>query len=70
MNLGLYFGVKDRKGKTIDKAYASVNQLEYFAELTCMYFVECDYHPVNRVELNVYDPDGLAMIEKMWGIKK
>ena len=68
MNLGLYFGVKDRKGKTIDKAYASVNQLEYFAELTCMYFVECDYHPANRSELNAFDPEGLAMIEKMWGI--
>ncbi len=68
--LGLYRGVKSDRGKTVKKAYAAVNQLEYFAELTCMYFVGCDYHPLDRKELKRYDPVGYAMIEKMWGLKK
>ena len=70
MTRGLYKGVKDDKEKIIDKAYASVNQLEYFAELSCMYFVGCNYQPFNRKELAAYDPDGYAMIESLWGLKK
>lgn len=66
---GLYRGVKDDKGKAVDKAYASVNQLEYFAELSCMYFVGCNYQPFNRKELETYDPVGYAMIQKTWGLK-
>jgi FimV-like protein len=65
---GLYRGVKDDQGKKLDKAYAAVNQLEYFAELSCMYFVGCNYQPFNRKELKAYDPTGFAMIEKMWGV--
>src|SRR5262249_35026977 len=42
---GLYRGVRDEKGRTLDKAYATVNQLEYFAELSCMYFARCNYQP-------------------------
>jgi dipeptidyl-peptidase-4 len=67
---GLYKGVKDDKGKVLDKAYAAVNQLEYFAELSCMYFVGCNYQPFDRKELEKYDPDGYAMVETMWGVKK
>ncbi len=48
MKLGLYQGVKDDQGKIVDKAYATVNQLEYFAELSCMYFVGCNYQPFDR----------------------
>jgi len=66
----LYHGVKDDQGKTVEKAYAATNQLEYFAELSCMYFVGCNYQPFNRKELKAYDPVGYAMIEKMWGLKK
>jgi hypothetical protein len=62
----LYRDVKDEKGKKLARAYAAVNQLEYFAELSCMYFVGCNYQPFNRQELRAYDPDGYAMIEKMW----
>jgi hypothetical protein len=68
MKHGLYHGVKDDRGKTVDKAYAATNQLEYFAELSCMYFVGCNYQPFNRKELKAYDPVGYAMIEKMWGV--
>lgn len=66
MKLGLYHNVKDEQGKSIAKAYAATNQLEYFAELSCMYFARCDYYPFDRKELKSYDPVGYAMIEKMW----
>ena len=69
MKLGLYHGVKDDEGKIVDKAYATVNQLEYFAELSCMYFVGCNYQPFDREELQTYDPKGYAMIEQMWDVK-
>lgn len=68
VQIGIYMDVKDNEGKTIEKAYAVVNQLEYFAELSCMYFAGCNYQPFNRSELKAYDPVGYAMIEKMWGI--
>ncbi len=70
MKRRLYHGVKDDQGKTVAKAYAATNQLEYFAELSCVYFVGCNYQPFNRKELKAYDPVGYAMIEKMWGLKK
>lgn len=70
MERGLYHGVKNDKGEVLDKAYATVNQLEYFAELTCMYFVRCDYHPFDRRQLAAYDPTGYAMIEKYWNVPK
>ncbi|MDX1964698.1 MAG: hypothetical protein SFX18_16230 [Pirellulales bacterium] len=67
---GLYLNVESREGNTIKKAYAAVNQLEYFAELSCIYFVGCEYHPFDRATLATYDPVGYALVEKMWGIKK
>lgn len=66
MNDKLYHNVKNLEGDTVDAAYATFNQLEYFAELSCMYFVGCNYHPCNKSELNSYDPAGYKMIEKMW----
>jgi hypothetical protein len=69
MKQGLYHDVKDDQGMKLDKAYAATNQLEYFAELSCMYFVGCNYQPFNRKELKEYDPVGYAMIEKMWRVK-
>lgn len=44
--------------------------LEYFAELSCMYFVGCNYQPFNRKQLKDYDPVGYAMIQQMWKKKK
>ncbi len=68
---GLYHNVKDvETGKTIESAYALVNQLEYFAELTCMYFAKCNYQPTDRGELKAYDPVGYAMIRKLWRPEK
>lgn len=66
----LYRNVKDESGKTIEKAYATANHLEYFAELSCMYFVGCNYPPLNRQDLEKYDPQGAAMVRQVWGLKK
>jgi len=68
---GLYRNVRDvETGKTVDSAYALVNQLEYFAELSCMYFARCNYQPTNREELKAHDPVGHAMIRKLWRPEK
>jgi len=64
--LGLYRNVRDDEGKLHDLAYAGVNQLEYFAELSCMYFVHCNYPPHDRGELEAYDPKGAAMVRRLW----
>jgi hypothetical protein len=64
----LYRKVLDLDGRTLDNGYAAVNQLEYFAELSCAYFVGCNYEPFNREQLKEYDPAGTRMIRKMWGL--
>ncbi len=63
---GLHRNVQADHGYRLDASYASTNQLEYFAELSCMYFVGCDYQPFHRDELKSYDPVGFAMIERVW----
>jgi hypothetical protein len=64
---GLYRNVHDiETGKTLERAYALVNQLEYFAELSAMYFATCNYQPSNRDRLKTYDPVGYAMIRELW----
>ncbi|MEP3480267.1 MAG: hypothetical protein ABJZ55_13535 [Fuerstiella sp.] len=70
MKEGLYRDVRDIKGTVTKKAYATVNQLEYFAELSAMYFVGCNYEPVNRLQLKNYDPRGFQMIEQMWAVRR
>jgi hypothetical protein len=70
VNARLYDGVKDVQGKRLEHAYAVTNQLEYFAELTCAYFLSGEYEPFNREELRRRDPQGFAMIEKMWGVRE
>jgi hypothetical protein len=69
MDLGLHHKVRDDKNKLLAKSYASVNQLEYFAELSCMYFVGCNYQPFDRRELELYDSQGFEMVKKMWYTK-
>ena len=64
----LYRGLKDDRGAVLDRGYAAANQLEYFAELSNMFFTGCDYFPFNREELKAYDPAGHAMIRKMWDL--
>lgn len=66
---GLYLDVQDLEGKPIPKAYATVNQLEYFAELSAAYFVGINYQPFDRAGLAAYDPAGKAAVEAMWGLR-
>ncbi len=66
----LYLNVRDvETGKRLPEAYALTNQLEFFAELSCMYFVRCNYEPSNQKQLKAYDPVGYAMIRKMWKVE-
>ncbi len=46
--------------------YAMTNQMEYFAELTESYFATNDFYPFVRPELKQFDPEGYAMIERLW----
>ena len=48
--------------------YAAQNHLEYFAELTAMYFVGANYFPRDRAGLKAYDPAGYALVETLWGL--
>ncbi|WP_395373415.1 hypothetical protein [Marinicella sp. W31] len=61
-----YTHVKDIKGTVIKSAYARKNQLEYFAELSAMYFVGGNYYPYDKAGLKKYDPEGYAMVESLW----
>lgn len=67
---GLYANVKDEKGKIISEAYARANHIEYFGELTTMYFARCNYFPFDRAGLKKYDPAGFAIAQKLWGLSK
>ena len=65
---GLYLSQRDIKGKLLKPAYATTNEREYFSELSATYFVGGDYFPFNKAELKKYDPQGYAMVERVWGI--
>ena len=65
---GLYRQVQTTGGKTMDKAYALERAPEYFAELSAMYFVGGNYFPYDRAGLKSYDPEGYAVVEKLWGV--
>ncbi|NRB40192.1 MAG: hypothetical protein HRU20_17290 [Pseudomonadales bacterium] len=64
----LYLSVKDHKGRTVSPAYASTNQLEYFADLSSMFFVGASYYPFDKTRLKQYDPKGYALIAELWGM--
>lgn len=66
----LYQNVRDTKGRILSMAYACRNQLEYFAELSAMYFVGGNYLPFDKQGLQSYDPIGYAMVEQAWGLAK
>jgi hypothetical protein len=50
--------------------YASTNEKEYFAEISCAYFGHLHYLPHTRAELQKYDPVGYRMMELTWGTPK
>lgn len=66
VDANLYHDVIRHDGTILKKGYAITNALEYFAELSCMYYCGCEYTPYSRSELKKYDPTGYAMIEQVW----
>jgi hypothetical protein len=68
MQQKLYRNVRDEDGTVLEQGYAAMNQLEYFAELSMVYFVGGYYTPFNRDELKSYDAQGYELVRKMWNI--
>ena len=48
------------------RAYALVNEKEYFAELSEAYFGRNDYYPFTRADLQQHDPVGYALVQRLW----
>lgn len=65
---GLYQEVHEKDKDAHMSNYAAQNHLEYFAELSAIYFVGANYFPYNRAGLKKYDPAGYKLIEKLWGV--
>lgn len=61
-----YDRVRHWDGRMV-KAYATTNPMEYFAETTEAYFGTNDFYPFVRGELIQADPDGYALMKKVWG---
>jgi hypothetical protein len=55
------------EGKLV-RAYAATNSHEYFAELSEAYFAVNDFAPYTRAQLAAHDPDGMAMVERLWNL--
>jgi hypothetical protein len=62
---GLYKSVL-RVGGAQEKAYATTNPMEYFAEGSEAYFGTNDFYPFVRPELKRHDPELFAMLGKLW----
>ena len=54
---------------TEEKAYATTNPQEYFAEATEAFFGTNDFYPFVRSELRRHDPVGYELLKKLWGEK-
>lgn len=64
--LGLYRNVQGNKGEIIAEAYAIKNPLEYFAEISAIYFSGGNYFPFERYALSKYDHLGFDMVRFLW----
>jgi hypothetical protein len=49
------------------KAYALTDSYEYFSELSEAYFGRNDFEPVNRADLEAFDPAGSKLMREVWG---
>jgi hypothetical protein len=49
------------------RAYALVDEKEYFAELSEAYFCRNDYYPFTRADLQQHDPVGYELLQRLWG---
>jgi hypothetical protein len=60
-----------RERKLVDpEAYAATNEAEFFAEMSCAYYDQLDYHPKTRSALQKLDPVTYKMMEEVWGKAK
>jgi hypothetical protein len=66
MARGLYNQAKDVLGRIRKPTYASTNEREYFAELTCAYLDKLHYYPFNAEDLKKHDPQGYKVMELIW----
>jgi hypothetical protein len=51
-----------------EKAYATTNPMEYFAEATEAFFGMNDFYPFVRSELKRHDPAAYDLLSQMWGV--
>lgn len=72
MKLGLYDEVDRNTAPSGDpvRAYAATNPVEYFAELSEAYFGLNDFFPFTSRQLREHDPDGFAVVEKLWSLSE
>lgn len=57
----------DYSGGGKRRAYALVNEKEYFAELSEAYFCRNDYYPFTRADLQRHDAVGYELVQRLWG---
>jgi len=57
----------DYNGGGKRRAYALVDEKEYFAELSEAYFCRNDYYPFTRADLQQHDPVGYELLQRLWG---
>jgi hypothetical protein len=55
---------------TKERAYAMINQMEYFAETTEAFFSRNDFFPFTREELKRHDPEMHELLAKLWAVEK
>ena len=48
------------------RAYAMMDEKEYFAELTEAFFGRNDFYPFDREELKEFDPEGFSLMQRKW----
>ncbi len=62
---GVYDSVGHISGKP-RKHYALTNQMEWFSETTEAFYGMNDFYPHTRSELHKADPDGAALVQRLW----
>ncbi len=62
---------KNWQGKITEgvRAYAMTTPMEYFAETTEAFFGQNDFFPYDRKELEAHDPEMVAVLKKVWGVR-
>ena len=61
----LYDSVLQIRGKD-ERAYATTNRMEYFAEASEAFLGTNDFFPFVRAELRRHDPEMYALLKKLW----